>query len=64
MFDNNCREYSQCWLYSTREGGKIVDYMGLSQEGLIIHKKDFKSRACLLIPNLKFHLEFSLLRNV
>ena len=36
MFDNNCRENSQCWLYSTTELGKILNYKGLRQAGLII----------------------------
>ena len=29
MFDNNCRENSKCWLYSTSERGKILNYKGL-----------------------------------
>ena len=64
MFDKNCREYSQCWLYSTSERGKILGYKGLKQVGLIIPKWDYKSGACLSIPNLKLHLEVSLLGNV
>ena len=64
MFDNNCREYSQCWHYSTSECGKITNYKGLRQTELIIRKWDFKSGACLWIPNLRFHLGVSLQGNV
>ena len=63
MFDNTCREYSQCCFYSTSQRGKILIYKGLRQAGLIIPKLDFKSGACLWIPNLKFHLAVSLLGN-
>ena len=38
MFVNNCRENSYCWLYSTGERGKILNYKGLKQAGLIIPK--------------------------
>ena len=37
MFDNNCSEYL-CWLYRTSERGKILNYKGLRQAGLIIPK--------------------------
>ena len=64
IFGNNCRQYSWCWLYSTSERGKILNYKGLRQVGLIIPKRDLKSGACLWIPDLKFRLEVSLLGNV
>ena len=64
MFHNNCREYSQCFICSTSECGKILNYKGLRLTGLIIHKWDLKSGACLLIPNLKFYFGVSLLGNV
>ena len=63
MFDNNCRENS-CWPYSTSERWKILNYKGLRQAGSIILKWDFKSGACLWIPNFKFPLRVSLLGNV
>ena len=41
MFDHNCRENSQCWLYSTSERGKILSYKGLRQAGLIGFPRKF-----------------------
>ena len=56
LFDNNCRDYSWCWLYSTSERGKILNYKVLRQAGLIIPKRDFKSGSCLWIPAWKFFI--------
>ena len=43
-FDNNCRECSWCWLYSTSKSWKNLNYKGLRQAGLIIRNKirDYK----------------------
>ena len=48
MFDNNCREYTWYWLYSSSEREKILNYKWLRQEGLIIANWDFLSmeRVC------------------
>ena len=43
---------------------KILNYKGLGHAGLIIPSSDFMYEECLWIPNLKFHLEVSLLGNV
>ena len=53
-----------CCFFSTSERGKNLICKGLRQAGLIIPKRNFKTRACLWIPDSNFHLGVSVLGNI